>query len=151
MKRHILSIAALLILCIGYLSCNKHDNIYFADLLSTAQAFLQKYFPDNLVASAERHSDEPCFEVTLDNGFEIDFYSDGRWQEIESHHAILPAELVQGVLPEKIRSYLEENYPLAAISSIERSSVGYAIELDVTPTTYIFFDLEGNVSAYEEH
>ena len=126
MKRHILSIAALLIVCIGYLSCNKHDNIYFADLPSTAQAFLQKYFPDNLVASAERHSDEPCFEVTLDNGFEIDFYSDGRWQEIESHHAILPAELVQGVLPDPRLQLLKKPAVVRAARAVggDKSSRG---------------------------
>ena len=88
MKRQILIIATILIVCSGYLACNEHETIYFTDLPATAQAFLQKYFPDNLVASAERHDEEPLFEVRLDNGYEIDFYSDGRWQEIDSKAAI---------------------------------------------------------------
>ena len=148
MKRPVWIITTLLIVCASYMACNKHEVIYYADLPATAQAFLQKYFPDNLVASAERHDDEPLFEVTLDNGYEIDFYSDGRWQEIDSKAAILPADLIQGVLPEKIRSYLEENYPLAEVSAIERSSVGYAVKLATTPTTELYFDLDGNIAIY---
>lgn len=148
MKRPVWIITALLIVCASYMACNKHEVIYYADLPATAQAFLQKYFPYNLVASAERHDDEPLFEVTLDNGYEIDFYSDGRWQEIDSKAAILPADLIQGVLPEKIRSYLEENYPLAEVSAIERSSVGYAVKLATTPTTELYFDLDGNIAIY---
>ena len=100
------------------------------------------------MASAERHDDEPLFEVTLDNGYEIDFYSDGSWQEIDSKAAILPADLIQGVLPEKIRSYLEENYPLAEVSAIERSSIGYAVKLATTPTTELYFDLDGDIAIY---
>lgn len=148
MKRPILTFVALLMMCIGYLACNKHDVIYFTDLPTAAQNFLQKYFPDNLVASAERHSDEPLFEVTLDNGYEIDFYSDGSWQEIDSKAAILPADLIQGVLPENIRSYLAENYPLAEVSAIERSSVGYVVKLATTPTTELYFDPDGNIAVY---
>lgn len=148
MKRQILIIATILIVCSGYLACNEHETIYFTDLPATAQAFLQEYFPDNLVASAERHDEEPLFEVRLDNGYEIDFYSDGRWQEIDSKAAILPAQLIQGVLPEKIRNYLEENYPLAGISCIARTSVGYVVELATTPTTELYFDLDGNIAIH---
>ena len=148
MKRPILTFVALLMVCLGYLACNEHDVIYFTDLPAAAQNFLQKYFPDNLVASAERHNDEPLFEVTLDNGYEIDFYSDGSWQEIDSKAAILPADLIQGVLPENIRSYLAENYPLAEVSAIERSSVGYAVKLATTPTTELYFDPDGNIAVY---
>lgn len=148
MKRQVWIIATIFIVCASYMACNKHEVIYFTDLPAAAQAFLQRYFPDNLVASAERHDDEPFFEVTLDNGYEINFYSDGGWQEIDSKAAILPADLIQGVLPEKIRSYLEENYPLAEVSAIERSSVGYAIKLATTPTTELYFDLDGNIAVY---
>lgn len=148
MKRPILTIAALLMMCIGYLACNKHDVIYFTDLPTAAQNFLQKYFPDNLVASAERHKDEPLFEVTLDNGYEIDFYSDGNWQEIDSKAAILPADLIQGVLPQNIRTYLEDNYPLAEVSAIERSSIGYLVKLATTPATELYFDPDGNIAVY---
>jgi hypothetical protein len=52
------------------------------------------------------------------------------------------------VLPEKIRSYLEENYPLAEVSAIERSSIGYAVKLATTPTTELYFDLDGNIAIY---
>lgn len=148
MKKHLLTLSLTLLLSLSYWACNEHDVIYFDELPPAAQAFLQRYFPDNLVATAERHSEEPFFKVTLDNGFEIDFYSDGRWQEIDSRHAILPAELVQGVLPEKILNYLEQEFPLAGVSSVERSSIGYIIELDTSPSTELFFDPEGNVAIH---
>lgn len=146
MKRVVTAIAASLLLVIGYISCSEHDSIYFTDLPSEAQAFIQKYFPDNLVAKAERHHSEPRYEVTLDNGYEIDFYSDGLWQEIDSYHAILPADLIQGVLPENIRNYLASEFPQAGVSAVERSSAGYNIELATTPTVELYFDPTGNVT-----
>lgn len=148
MKRPLLIIATVLSVCASYLACNEHDTIYFADLPDVAQAFLQKYFPDNLVSWAERHHDEPKYEVTLDNGYEIDFYSDGSWQEIDSHNAILPSEVVQGVLPEKIRNYLAEEYPLAGVSNIEKSSMGYIVDLATSPITELYFDMDGDVMIY---
>lgn len=146
MKKYIYLLAIIISAGVAFFACNKHDTIYFTDLPAQAQAFLQKYFPDNLVATAERHKEEPVYDVILDNGYEIDFYSDGRWQEIDSRHAILPAELIQGVLPEKIRNYLEEQYPLAGVSAIERSSAGYNIEISATPSINIYFDPMGNVT-----
>ncbi|MBR2378202.1 MAG: PepSY-like domain-containing protein [Bacteroidaceae bacterium] len=144
MKKLII-LSTILLTGIVYVACSKHDAIYFADLPAEAQAFLLKYFPDNLVAKAEQHDEEPRYEVILDNGYEIDFYGDGRWQEIDSRHAILPAELIQGVLPEKIRNFLEQEYPLAGVSAIERSAAGYNIELAATPSIELYFDPVGNV------
>lgn len=151
MKRHIATFIILILMGIAFTACNKHDSIYFTDLPSEAQAFIQQYFPENLVVAAERHNEEPRYEVKLDNGYEIDFYSDGRWQEIDSRHAILPAELIQGILPENIRSYIEQEYPEAGISAIERSATGYNIELATTPSVELFFDPMGNVTTDWEY
>lgn len=146
MKKYIYYVTIIVVAVVTLFACNKHETIYFADLPAQARAFLQKYFPENLVAGAERHNEEPRYEVILDNGYEIDFYSDGRWQEIDSRHAILPEELIQGVLPEKIRNYLEEEYPLAGVSAIERSEAGYNIEIAATPAIDLYFDPMGNVT-----
>lgn len=146
MKKVIIAIATTLLLVLGYTACNEHDAIYFTDLPSEAQAFLQQYFPDNLVAKAERHNSEPRYEVTLDNGYEIYFYNDGRWQEINSRQAILPAEVIQGVLPENIRQYLAENFGQDGVSAVQRSSAGYNIELATTPAVELYFDPVGNVT-----
>ena len=146
MKKYIIISTILFLTGVVFFACNKHDAIYFADLPAEAQAFLLKYFPDNLVVTAERHDEEPLCEMILDNGYEIDFYGDGRWQEIDSRHAILPAELIQGILPEKIRNYLEEEYPLAGVSAIERSSAGYNVEISATPSIDLYFYPMGNVT-----
>lgn len=146
MKKSVVLWSVWLLIAVVTISCSKHDVIYFTDLPSQAQAFLQKYFPENLVATAEKHGDEPTYEVTLDNGYEIDFYSDGRWQEIDSNNAILPSEVIMGVLPENIREYLEEEYPTSGVSAIERSEAGYNVQLATTPPTEIFVDPAGNIT-----
>lgn len=151
MKKSLLFWGAILTIIYCISACSKHDTIYFTDLPSQAQAFLQQYFPDNLVATAEKHGSEPTYEVTLDNGYEIVFYSDGRWQEIDSRNAILPSEVILGVLPETIRDYLEEQFPTAGVSAIERSEAGYNIQLATTPPTEIYFDPAGNVTVNWEY
>ena len=145
MKRRIIAWTTLMLLCIGWIACSEHDSVYFDDLPSEAQTFLQRYFPNNVVTQAERHKEEPRYEVTLDNGYEIDFYGDGRWQEIDSNHAVLPSDLIKGVLPDNIIYYLASEYADFEVSAIERSSAGYNIELATTPTITLYFDPTGNV------
>lgn len=146
MKNSLFSFAISLFLCLFSWACTEeHDSVYFEDLPSEAQAFLQQYFPNNTVSSAERHDEEPRYEVTLDNGYEIDFYGDGRWQEIDSNHSALPSELIKSVLPQTIIDYLNSEYADFEVSAIERSSAGYNIELATTPPITLYFDPTGNV------
>ena len=148
MKRNIYYIVLLICFYImGMEGCSKHDTIYFEDLPAVAQSFLERYFPENKVASAEHHVEEPCYAVILDNGYEVDFYNDGRWQSINSRHAILPAELVQAILPEKMLTYLSETFPDDGISAVERSVAGYNLELATTPVVVLYFDPLGNTTA----
>ncbi len=145
MKKHILLIVMVLLVGMVFVTCSKHDTIYFTDLPDAAQTFLQKYFPDNVVTSAEEHKSEPRFVVMLDNGYEIYFYGDGRWQEIDSQNAILPSEVVKGVLPQTILDYLAAEHANEGVSAIERSSAGYNIKLSTVPALELYFDPTGNV------
>lgn len=145
MKKLIFASTATLLLCMCCMACSDHDSVYFDDLPSAAQSFLQQYFPNNVVTQAERHKEEPRYEVTLDNGYEIDFYGDGRWQEIDSNNAVLPSQLIKGVLPDNIIYYMASEYPEFEVSAIERSAAGYNIELATTPTITLYFDPTGNV------
>lgn len=130
---------------LGFVACNKHDSIYFTDLPDAAQVFLQKNFPDNVVTSAEEHKSEPRYEVMLDNGYEIYFYADGRWQEIDSQNAILPSQLVKSVLPQSILDYLASEFANDEVSAVSRSSAGYNIKLSLVPALVLYFDPLGNV------
>jgi hypothetical protein len=43
---------------------------------------------------------------------------------------------------------LEEEYPLAGVSNIEKSSMGYIVDLATSPITELYFDLDGDVMIY---
>ncbi len=146
MKKLICKCVVLALFCFSAIACNEHESIYFDDLPAVTQTFILKYFPDNKVAYVERHSQEPCYEVTLDNGYEIDFYKDGTWQSIDSRHAILPADLIDNILPENIRSYLQQQWATYAVCAVERSESGYNVELYSTPEVTIYFDSLGNAT-----
>lgn len=135
-----------LIFCFSFTSCNKDDEIYFTDLPAAAQAFLERYFPENRVATASKRSEEPVYEVYLDNGYEIDFYADGRWQSVDSRHAVLPSELIKNLLPSNVIAYISGNFPADEISAVERTSAGYNVELATEPVVTLYFDPLGNVT-----
>ncbi len=135
-----------LVFCCFFVACNKDDGIYFTDLPAAAQSFLEKYFPENRVVTASKHVEEPVYEVSLDNGYEIDFYSDGRWQSVDSRHAVLPVELAEALLPSNAIAYISGNFPADGISAVERSSAGYNVELATEPVVTLYFDPLGNVT-----
>ncbi len=145
MKKVIFSFLFVTLMCIGFLACDKHESIIFTDLPSESQAFIQKYFPNVLVNEVEKYKEEPLYEVKLNNGFELSFYGDGRWQEIDGNRAILPATLIQDVLPQGILDYLAREYTNVGVTAVERSSAGYNIELSMTPTITLYFDPSGDV------
>lgn len=65
------------------------------------------------------------YDVVFVSGTEIDFTKEGVWKEIDCKRAEVPA----GVIPEKIASYVKQNFADAFITKIEKDGKKYEVEL----------------------
>ena len=118
--KKIFSILALAIATlVGLQSCEKEDvMIPVAELPSEVISFLDTHFSGIEVRSVIKDYDNSTyeFEVYLANGTRIELSRRGEWRNVENHLAGVP----HSVIPNKILTYIAENYPDQMIIGIER-------------------------------
>ena len=118
--KKIFSILALAIATlVGLQSCEKEDvMIPAAELPSEVISFLDIHFSGIEVRSVIKDYDNSTyeFEVYLSNGTRIELSRRGEWRNVENHLAGVP----HSVIPNKILTYVAENYPDQMIIGIER-------------------------------
>ena len=118
--KKIFSILALAIATLaGLQSCEKEDvMIPAAELPSEVISFLDTHFSGIEVSSVIKDYDNSTyeFEVYLSNGTRIELSRRGEWRNVENHLAGVP----HSVIPNKILTYVAENYPDQMIIGIER-------------------------------
>jgi hypothetical protein len=118
--KKIFSILALAIATlVGLQSCEKEDvMIPAAELPSEVISFLDTHFSGIEVRSVIKDYDNSTyeFEVYLANGTRIELSRRGEWRNVENHLAGVP----HSVIPNKILTYVAENYPDQMIIGIER-------------------------------
>ena len=118
--KKIFSILALAIATlVGLQSCEKEDvMIPAAELPSEVISFLDTHFSGIEVRSVIKDYDNSTyeFEVYLSNGTRIELSRRGEWRNVENHLAGVP----HSVIPNKILTYVAENYPDEMIIGIER-------------------------------
>lgn len=90
-------------------------------------AFLQQHFPGKTVAMVETDSEYAGveFEVTLNDGTEVNFRPNNDWDKVECRASAVPAALV----PATIAKYVKANFQAVPIVKIDREAFGYDIEL----------------------
>ncbi len=122
MKKQILPIA---FLAVTLTSCDDKA-ITVTELPQSAQAFAKQYYNNATAVSA---TSEGMFfkeyELQLDNGTKIEFDSDGEWTKIDCHRAAVPTALV----PNNVAQDVENRYPNALISEIDKSDSKIKIEV----------------------
>lgn len=111
-------------------------------LPAPALQFIQTFFPNATISSAERDTDGPNvdYEVVLSNGVQLEFDATGQWMEIQSVSGV-----PTGVMIDPIRSYTAQNRPNEPITSIERNRRGY--EVTFSSGAELQFDANGKVVA----
>ena len=118
--KKIFSILALAIATlVGLQSCEKEDVIIpAAELPEEVISFLDTHFSGIEVRSVIKDYDNSTyeFEVYLSNGTRIELSRRGEWRNVENHLAGVP----HSVIPNKILTYVAENYPDQMIIGIER-------------------------------
>lgn len=117
-----------------------------ASLPEAAKNFLDKHFKGVAVKECEKKFVNGGFDVELAGGIDVDFNSRGEVIEIDApDRAVLPADVVKDVVPEKTFKHLQENGLASKVESIKYKN-GKVIEIEtvvVDPDTFIF-DLNGN-------
>jgi hypothetical protein len=112
------------------------------DLPQTAKILISTHFPNATIRLAEKQnkpsSDGTVYDVSLSNGFEIDFDVNGNWVEIDGNHQAIPTALI----PEKINAYVVANYANLFVTSIDKEKT--TIEVELSNDTELVFDTQGN-------
>ena len=120
-----------LLMCISMLDVMAFNDserpVAFASLPQQARSFITTHFPDvEVVRSlAEKDLFSLEYEVTLANGFSVEFDRKGNWTEIDCKQSVVPAKLV----PAQIQKYVSENYSGNKILKIEKDRNEYEINL----------------------
>lgn len=129
-----------LILLLGFFTLTAMANndypVSFNNLPQKAQQFINQHFKDVGFLSAKQ--DDGNYEVTLKNGTEIEFTSQGDWKDVDCHNTAVPAAIV----PAGITKYVKAQFPNNIITKIEKKYNGYEIELNNDMD--LKFDQKGN-------
>ena len=83
------------------------------------------------------------YKVVFTDGTQIEFDSDGNWEEISAKTSSVPADLV----PEKITKYIKDNFGGANVVELKKDKKGYKVELSTKQElefnhNYIFIGLD---------
>ena len=117
---------AALVVSLATLPCE--GKIITSDKLpETALSFIKEYFPESTISFAKKDAElsGTTYEVTLQDGTEIDFNGKGEWKKVDCKRTAVPGKLV----PEVIAEYVQANFPGQLIVKIDKDRLGYEIEL----------------------
>lgn len=128
MKKALVILCTLLMVAFAAKAADRHRIITFEELPVKAQEFVTTFFSGQTIRFVEMEIEVKRTEYTVrfENGMEIEFNSNGDWEEVESHADCLPT----GFLNENIINYLSKNLPNHCIHEISKSRFKVEIELD---------------------
>lgn len=147
MKSKFLTLAFLALGLPAFIACSDDDTtdetvIEAQELPTKAQDFVSTHFPTSDYSRIEMNTvaenDGSLYEVQLSGNFEIDFTAEGDWVDVDGNGQEIPAAFI----PEKIATYITENYADLFISGIDSEPTGY--EIDLSNDLDVKFDTEGN-------
>lgn len=125
---------------------SSHRIIAFEELPAKAQEFVTTYFNDLTIRFVRMEVDVTKTEYTVrfENGMEIEFNSNGDWDEVESHSECLPT----GFLLTPILDFLSSNHPNCCIHEIARGK--HKIEVELSDGLELIFNKSGEFFRYDD-
>ena len=106
-----------------------------SELPRNAQDFISKNFKSVRIGSVKNDIDS--YDVTLNDGTEIDFIITGEWKEVDGKYKALPNSILPNIMP-KISASSN-----AQIIEVSREINGYKFEL--SNQLKIYTDAQGNI------
>lgn len=127
LKKFLLTFVVILTTIVSGWSCSDDDKdepIQYNKLPVAAQTFISTYFPAQKAARVEK--DKNSYDVYLDNGTNVEFDLEGNWTDVDAPAGIA---VPWSIVPEAIKTFINEKYPQQGVSEISRDSTGYDVEL----------------------
>ena len=120
--------------------------IRFEQLPEVSKKFIRKYFNEQEISYSkmEREFFSKSYEVFFTDGSKIEFDKNGQWEKIDCRKKEIP----EGIVPERIASFVTRSHPQHKIVEIEKERRGYEIQLD--NDIEIRFDSKFNVVDYDD-
>ncbi|EAL8814850.1 hypothetical protein FI493_07720 [Campylobacter coli] len=106
-----------------------------SELSRNAQDFISKNFKTAQIALVKKDIDS--YDVTLNDGTEIDFIITGEWKDVDGKYKALPNSILPNIMP-KISASSN-----AQIIEVSREINGYKFEL--SNQLKIYTDTQGNI------
>ncbi|EGH0459498.1 PepSY-like domain-containing protein [Campylobacter coli] len=106
-----------------------------SELPRNAQDFISKNFKTAQIALVKKDIDS--YDVTLNDGTEIDFIITGEWKDVDGKYKALPNSILPNIMP-KISALSN-----AQIIEVSREINGYKFEL--SNQLKIYTDTQGNI------
>lgn len=146
MKKTLVILATLLICGLTLRAENMHRIITFEELPLKAQEFVTTYFSSQTIRFVRMEVEVTKTEYTVrfENGMEIEFNSNGDWDEVESHAECLP----KGFLDENILNYLNQHHPDCCLHEVARGR--HKFEIELANGLEIIFNKNGEFLRYDD-
>lgn len=138
MKNRIL----IVVLLLGFvISTKAQKKIETTELPKPAQEFLQKYFSNTTIDTAQKDAEhgEKGYEVKLKDGTEVEFWKDGSYREVDGDDKPIPTEFI----PASVKDYVAKNYPNEKITHIDYGHKD--LDVDLTNDIDLEFTKEGKI------
>ena len=144
MKRHILTLAVILVLSFSAFGQNKMTKL--EQLPATAQEFVKTYFNDYKIQYiiSDKEFADVDYKIRFEDGTEIEFNAKGDWTDVSSKHKCIPT----GFILKEINNYVEINHGDMCITDIEREFNRITIELN--DSLEIEFNNKGKLISYDD-
>lgn len=108
-------------------TASAQKNLEISNLPEPALSFIETHFAGIPVTKvkADKENGDKGYEVTLSNGTEIEFRSDGSYRGVDGNHRPIPTAFIDP----KIMNYVTENYPQSKITHIDYDRKSIEVEL----------------------
>ena len=146
MKKTFTILVTLLIFSSVLRAEDMHRIVTFEELPAKAQEFVTTYFSSQTIRFVRMEIEVTKTEYTVrfENGMEVEFNSNGDWDEVESHADCLP----MGFLHENIINYLNQHHPDCCLHEVARGRHKFDIEL--SDGLEIIFNKNGEFLRYDD-
>jgi hypothetical protein len=132
-------LSTIIILAIALTSCNKEKTILNNQLPSDIKSYVSTHFPNNAIIQSVVDKDgfTKTYDVFLEGNFQLEFNRKYKITDIDGI-----SKLPNSVVPEKIRTYVNINYPNNIIIGWELDEKNQQIKLN--NGLDLEFNMQGN-------
>lgn len=114
-------------------------------LPDAVQNFIMSYFPNAAVAYAEFEISDNYYDITLNNGYELELRPNADWLTIEAPKGQAISEpLLKGLLFERIYEHLKHKNKLDKVEEIQFYPIKGLYKVDCINSKDYWFDINGH-------